>query len=96
MINMTYLHPMRKSDYSNRVSSCHEIWYCPAPPSNKNSPHSKLKLPSHKTFQLPLPNSASFYPLRYSSKIFFKLPSTGDKKNVDLLFFLKFSTLTQH
>ena len=83
---MTYLHPMRTSDYSNRVSSCHEIWYCPAPPSNKNSPHSKLKLPSHKTFQLPLPNSVSFYPLPYSSKNLFKFPSTGDKKCGSIVF----------
>ena len=54
---LTYLHPIKASDYSKNVSSCHIlIW--PLPPSfKKNSPHSKLKHPSRNIFQLPLLSS---------------------------------------
>ena len=41
MINKTYLHPIRTSDYSNRLSSCHVL--TSHLPSNKTSPYSKLK-----------------------------------------------------
>ena len=58
MINKTYLHPIRTSDYSNSVSSYHVLIF--HPPSNKISPCSKLKLP--------LLSSGIFYPPHYSSK----------------------------
>ena len=67
MINKTYLHPIRTSDYSNSVSSCH-ILTCSAS-SNKNSPHSKLKHPSRNIFQLPLLSSGiSYSPHTHSLK----------------------------
>ena len=46
---------------------------------DKNSLHSKLELPSHKSFQLPIPSSGIFYPPPHSPKNLFKLSSTGDK-----------------
>ena len=42
MINKTYLHPIRTSDYSKKVSSCHVLTF--HPPSNKITPYLKLKL----------------------------------------------------
>ena len=68
MINKTYLHPIRTSDYSKSVSSCHLL--TSHAPSNKISAYLKLKLPllssgifyspphSHKDLQrlLPLQN----------------------------------------
>ena len=68
MINKTYLHLIRTSNYSNSASSCH-VFTCPRR-SNKNSPHSKLKHPSRNIFQLPHPTVLNI----------FKLPSTGSKK----------------
>ena len=59
MINKTYLYPIRTSDYSNSVSSCHVL--TSPPPFNKISPHSKLKYPSRNIFQLPLLSSGVFY-----------------------------------
>ena len=60
------------------ITSCNGILTCP-PLSNKNSPHSKLKYPSRKTFQLPFRSSGIFCPPPHSPKNF-KLPSKGDKK----------------
>ena len=60
MKNKTYLHPIRTFHYSNSVSSCH-VLTCPHP-SNKNSPHSKLKPRSCNIFQLPLLGSGNPYP----------------------------------
>ena len=68
MINKTYLHPIRTSDYSNSVSSCHAL--TSHSPSNKISPNPKLKLP--------LLGSEIFIPYPTFLKIL-KLPSTGDK-----------------
>ena len=79
MINKTYLHPVRISDYSNIVASCH-ILTCPAP-SNKNSPHSKLKHTSRNIFQLPFLSSGIFYSPHPKVLKIFKLISFGDKKN---------------
>ena len=79
MINKTYLHPVRTSNYSNIVSSCH-ILTCPAP-SNKNSPHSKLKHTSRNIFQLPFLSSGIFYSPHPKVLKIFKLISFGDKKN---------------
>ena len=45
-------------------------------PSNKNNLHSKLELPNHKIFQLPIPSSGILKNL----KNLFQLSSTGDKK----------------
>ena len=52
-INTTYLHPIRTSDYSNSlfIMSCNGMLTYP-PPSNKNSPHSKLKQPSRKNVSI--------------------------------------------
>ena len=58
MINKTYLHPIRTSDYSKSVSSCH-VFPC-RPPSNKISLYLKLKLP--------LLSSRIFYPPPHSPK----------------------------
>ena len=69
MINKTYLHPVRTSDYSNSISSCHVL--TSHPPSNKISPYSIL--------EVTLLNSRIFYPPLHSPQIF-KLPSTGDKE----------------
>ena len=77
MINKTYLHPVRTSNYSNIVSSCH-ILTCPAP-SNKNSPHSKLKHTSRNIFQLPFLSSGIFYSPHPKVLEIFKLISFGDK-----------------
>ena len=44
MINKTYLHPIRTSDYSNSTSSCHLLRS--HPPSNKINPYAILELPS--------------------------------------------------
>ena len=82
MINKTYLHPIRTSDYFSSVSSCH-ILTCPAP-SNKNSPHSKLKHPSRNIFQLPLLSSGIFYSSHPKVIKIFKLLSTGDKKTMGI------------
>ena len=79
MINKTYLHPVRTSNYFNIVSSCH-ILTCPAP-SNKNSPHSKLKHTSRNIFQLPFLSSGIFYFPHPKVLKIFKLISFGDKKN---------------
>ena len=78
MINKVYLHPTRTSDFSNSVSSCHVLTYPLA--SNKNSPHSKLKDPSHNIFQLLLLSSENFYFPHTTVLKLFKLPSTEDKK----------------
>ena len=78
MINETYLHPVRTSDYSNIVSPCHGLT-CSAP-SNKNSPHSKLKHTSRNIFQLPFLSSEIFYPPHPIVLKIFKLTSFGDKK----------------
>ena len=58
MINKPCLYPVRTSDYSNSViiMLCNRVLICPSS-SNKNSPHSKLKLPSCKIFQLPFPKN---------------------------------------
>ena len=87
MINKTYLHPVRTSDYSNIVSPCH-VLTCPAP-SNKNSSHSKLKQTSRNIFQLPFLSSEIFYPPYPTVLKIFKLISFGDKKknNVSIMFF---------
>ena len=58
MINNTYLHPTRTSDYSKSVPSCYVS--TSHPPSNKTSPYSILKLP--------LLSSRIFYPLPLSPK----------------------------
>ena len=58
MINKTYLHPIRTSDYSNSISSCHVL--TSYPPSNKISPYSIL--------ELPLLSSRIFYPPPHSPK----------------------------
>ena len=58
MIDNTYLHPIRTSDYSNSVSSCHVL--TSHSPSNNTSPHSKLKLA--------LLSSGIFYPSHRSTK----------------------------
>ena len=78
MINKVYLHPTRTSDFSNSVSSCHVLTY--PPPSNKNSPHSKLKDSSRNIFQLLLLSSENFYFPHTTVLKLFKLPSTEDKK----------------
>ena len=78
MINKTFLHPVRTSDYSNIVSSCHILTW-PAP-SNKNSPHSKLKHTSRNIFQLPFLSSGIFYSPHPKVLKIFKLISFGDKK----------------
>ena len=78
MINKTFLHPVRTSDYSNIVSSCHILTW-PAP-SNKNSPHSKLKHTSRNIFQLPFLSSGIFYSPHPKVLKVFKLISFGDKK----------------
>ena len=90
MINKTYLHPIRPTDYSNSVQSCHVMMiYCLAP-SQKNSPHSKLKHPSRNIFQLLLLSSGTFYSPHPTVLKIFKLLSTGDKKNsVNIVFFSK-------
>ena len=88
MINKTFLHPVRTSDYSNIVSSCHILTW-PAP-SNKNSPHSKLKHTSRNIFQLPFLSSGIFYSPHPKVLKIFKLISFGDKKNnVSIVFFSK-------
>ena len=88
MISKTYLHPVRTSDYSDTVSSCH-ILTCPAS-SNKNSPHSKLKHTSRNIFQLPFLSSGIFYFPHPKVLKIFKLISFGDKKNnVSIVFFSK-------
>ena len=43
MINKTYLHPIRTSDYSNSISSCHVL--TSHSHSNKINPYSILELP---------------------------------------------------
>ena len=58
MINNTYLHPTRTSDYSKSVPSCYVS--TSHPPSNKTSPYSILKLP--------LLSSRIFYPVPLSHK----------------------------
>ena len=58
MVNKTYLHPIRTSDYSYSVSSCHIL--TSNPPSNKISTYAKLKLP--------LLSSGIFYPPSHSPK----------------------------
>ena len=78
MINKVYLHPTRTSDFSNSVSSCHVLTY--PPPSNKNSPHSKLKDSSRNISQLLLLSSENFYFPHTTVLKLFKLPSTEDKK----------------
>ena len=78
MINKTYMHPVRTSDYSNIVSSCH-ILTCPAP-SNENSPHSKLKHTGRNIFQLTFLSSGIFYSPHFKVFKIFKLISFGDKK----------------
>ena len=60
MINKTYLHPLRTSDYSKSVSSCHLL--TSHAPSNKISAYLKLKLP--------LLSSGIFYSPPHSIKIF--------------------------
>ena len=61
------------------ITSCNGILTCPSP-SNKNSPHSKLKYPCRKIFQLPFLSSGIFCPPPHSPKNF-KLPSTGEKNS---------------
>ena len=51
MINKAYLHPIRASDFSNSVSSYHVFTF--PPPSNKSSPHLKLKNSSRNIVQIP-------------------------------------------
>ena len=53
MTNKTYLHPIRTYGYSNSVfiMSCNGMLTY-RPPSNKNSPHSKLKQPSRKNVSI--------------------------------------------
>ena len=58
MINKTYLHPIRTSDYSKSVSSCHVLTSRPA--SNKIFPYLKLKLT--------VLSSGIFYPPLHSPK----------------------------
>ena len=58
MINKTYLHPIKTSQYSKSVSPCHAL--TSYPPSNKISPYLELKLP--------LLNSGIFYALPHSPK----------------------------
>ena len=58
MISKTYLHPIRISDYSNSISSCHVLKS--HPPLNKISPYSIL--------ELPLLSSRNFYPPPHSPK----------------------------
>ena len=60
MINKIYLHPIKTSDYSNSVSSCHVLTSHPS--SNKISPYSILKLS--------LLSSRIFYPPPLSPKNF--------------------------
>ena len=64
MTNKTYLHPIRPSDYSKSVSSCHVL--TSRPHSNKISPYLKLKL-------LVL-SPGIFYPPSYSLKNLERLP----------------------
>ena len=66
MINKTYLHPIRTSDYSNRLSSCHLL--TSHLPSNKTSPYSKLKNPNCSIVQLLLLSSGIFCPPLHSPK----------------------------
>ena len=58
MINKTYMHPTRTSNYSKRVSSCHVLTF--RPPSNTTSLYLKLKLP--------ILSSGIFYPPPHSPK----------------------------
>ena len=58
LINKTYLHPLRTSDDSNSISSCHVLTSHPS--SNKISPCSVL--------ELPLLSSRIFYPPLHSPK----------------------------
>ena len=58
MINKTYLHPIRTSDYSNSISPCRVLTSHPS--SNKISPYSIL--------ELPLLSSRIFYPPPRSPK----------------------------
>ena len=64
MINKTYLHPIGTCDYFKSVSSCHVLTYPYS--SNKNSPHSKLKQPSHIFFFVITP--PKFYPPTHNPK----------------------------
>ena len=75
MINKTYLHPIRTSDYSNSVSSYYVL--TSHPHCNKISPYSKLKLA--------ILNSGIFYLHTAVLKIV-KLPSTGDKKMMEKVY----------
>ena len=56
MINKTYLHPVRTSDYSNSISSCHV--FTSHPPSNKISLYSipEETLLNSRISYLPLPS----------------------------------------
>ena len=58
MINKIYLHPIRTSEYSKSVPSCHVS--TSHPPSNKISPYLKPKLP--------LLSFGIFYSLPHRSK----------------------------
>ena len=69
MINNTYLHPIRTSDYSKSVPSCHIS--TSHPPSTNTSPYSILKLPLLSSrFSIPYPSVIKI----------FKIPSPGDKE----------------
>ena len=80
MINKTYLHPIGTCDYFKSVSSCH-VLTCPYS-SNKNSPHSKLKQPSH-IFFCNYPSQVLEFSIPPPTVLkLFKLSSTGDKKTI--------------
>ena len=69
VINKTYLHPIKKSDYYNWVSPCQEngVLTC-LPPSNKNNPYSKLQLLCRIFFQLPVSSYGIYYHPQHSPK----------------------------
>ena len=68
MINKTYLHPIRTSNYSNNLPLCHVLTYHLA--SNKISLYSILSLLSSRIVYHPAPTVLKIV----------KLASTGDKK----------------
>ena len=68
MINKTYLHPIKASDYLNSVSLCH-VLTC-HPPSNKISPYSmsKLSLLISRIFYPPLHSPKNLNSLQLEKK----------------------------
>ena len=93
MIYKANPHPVKTSGYSSSASSCHVMVYCPAlsiptkiaPIQNWHTPLVKILNYLSLVLEFSIPHPAVLN--------IFQLALTGDKKNVNLVFFLRFSTL---